>query len=188
MRLQQVVRWDAARREGLLEGREEGFGQTTGDWRWSKRGSRRNSTGGRERPLPDGEASSWGCNDRHPIAPAAPHQRRGPRTEIEQWRLVRSSSCGPARTGITSVEGSRACACGRVWAPRTSAMANRVRWQNPKLFITISSASRSVWRQANPSVPVSQRAREALSKCGLCVSAIAAGKDWPMAAHPVPFY
>lgn len=67
-------------------------------------------------------------------------------------------------------------------------MANRVRWQNPKLFITISSASRSVWRQANPSVPVSQRAREALSKCGLCVSPIAAGKDWPMAAHPVPFY
>lgn len=71
VRLQQVVRWDAARREGLLEGREEGFGQTTGDWRWSKRGSRRNSTGGRGRPLPDGEASSWGCNDRHPIARAA---------------------------------------------------------------------------------------------------------------------
>lgn len=30
VRLQQVVRWDAARREGLLEGREEGLGQTTG--------------------------------------------------------------------------------------------------------------------------------------------------------------
>jgi len=30
VRLQQVVRWDAARREGLLEGREEGFGQTNG--------------------------------------------------------------------------------------------------------------------------------------------------------------
>ena len=48
-------------------------------------------------------------------------------------------------------------------APRTSARANRVRWQKPKLFIAISSASRSVWRQANPSVPDSQRVREALS-------------------------
>ena len=86
-------------------------------------------------------------------------------------------------TGITSVEGSRACACGRVWAPRTSSTSNRVRWHNPKPFITISSASRSVWRQANPSVPVSQRVREALSNCGPRESAIAAGKDWPMAAH-----
>ena len=139
--------------------------------------SRQKSSRGRGWPLPDGEASSWGCNDRHPIAPAAPHQRRGPRTEIEQWRLVRSSSCGTARTGITSVEGSRACACGRVWAPRTSSTSNRVRWHNPKLFITISSASRSVWRQANPSVPVSQRAREALSKseCDRCREGLADG-------------
>lgn len=30
VRLQQVVRWDAARRAGLLEGRGEGFGQTNG--------------------------------------------------------------------------------------------------------------------------------------------------------------
>lgn len=81
------------------------------------------------------------------------------------------------------VEGSRACACGRVWAPRTSATSNRGRWHNPKLFIAISSASRSVWRQANPSVPVSQRVREALSHRGLRESAIAAGKDWPMAAR-----
>jgi hypothetical protein len=130
--------------------------------------SRQNSSRGRGWPLPDGEASSWGCNDRHPIAPAAPHQRRGPRTEIEQWRRTREGEGErppPPATGITSVEGSRACACGRVWAPRTSSTSNRVRWHNPKLFIAISSASRSVWRQANPSVAVSQRAREALSKC-----------------------
>ena len=55
-------------------------------WKWSKR-SKRNSTRGKGSPLPDGEASSWGSNDRHPIAPAAPQRRRGPRTEIEQWRL-----------------------------------------------------------------------------------------------------
>jgi hypothetical protein len=67
----QLVRWDAQRREGLLEGRVgEEFGRTTGELGVVEKRSRRNSTGGRGWPFPDGEASSWGCNDRHPIARA----------------------------------------------------------------------------------------------------------------------
>ena len=36
MRLQ-LVRWDAARREGLFERLVAGFDQTMGDWKWSER-------------------------------------------------------------------------------------------------------------------------------------------------------
>jgi hypothetical protein len=113
--------------------------------------------------LPDGEASSYESNDRHPIAPAAPQQRRGPRTEIERWRLVRDGHHEhehPVRR-----RGTRACACGRVRGLRRHA-----RPQHPIVADkTISGCSRSVWRQANPSAAICQTAPVALSnECDRC--------------------
>lgn len=169
----QLVRWDAQRREGLLEGRvEEGFRRTTGELGVVEKRSRRNSTGGRGRPFPDGEASSWGCNDRHPIARAArassaARPTHGNRARKQQMETGESDGHHERRgeQGMREWQGSGATHVRDVQSCRMA---------EPKNYLLLF-----------PALPAAFGVRLILPcpRANACESAIAAGKDWPMAAH-----